>query len=430
MAGKFVDLNDAAKMIGISSESLVEMRSKGTIFGYRDGASWKFKVDEVERVIRERGVEARDSDSGILNANDEEFDDMISGLSSKILADKAQEEPGAVLISEEELGASATGKSTIIGKGKDSERNPGDSDLRLADESNVLGGDSDKLIEAPGNKVDLAGASDVLHGSDINLKSGGSGTGEMPAAKPGSSLGLHVDDDLILGEDDDVGSSDSALEDEIRPGSSKPGSSGKGSDVTLGAGDSGINLAPSDSGLSLEEEPLDLGGGSGVESLELPEDDDVVSLDDAAIDEDAGSQVKADNEFLLSAGETLDEDESDSGSQVIALEDSESFDQDAATMLKADEAGLAADAFQPVGMGSGLEGASAAPGTQPVYVQVASAETPYSVWNVLFLGGVAGMLALSGMMMVDVMLNMWNFSGTGSLSTGIMDAFISMFGMT
>jgi hypothetical protein len=430
MAGKFVDLTEAAKMIGVSGEALVEMRSKGTIFGYRDGASWKFKVDEVERVIRERGVEARDSGSGILNADDEEFDDMISGLSSKILADKAQEEPGAILISEEELGASATGKSTIIGKGKESERDPGDSDLRLADDASALGGGSDKLIEAPGNKVDLAGASDVLHGSDINLKSGGSGTGEMPPVKQGSGS-LNVDDDLVLGEDDDIGSSDSALEDEIRPGSSKPGSSGKGSDVTLGAGDSGINLAPSDSGLSLEEEPLDLGGGSGVESLELPEDDEVVSLDDAAVDEEAGSQVKADNEFLLSAGETLDEDESDSGSQVIALEDSESFDQDAATMLKADEAGLGADAFQPVGMEAGLEGAgAAAPGTQPVYVQVASAETPYSVWNVLFLGGVAGMLALSGMMMVDVMLNMWNFSGTGSLSTGIMDAFISMFGMS
>jgi len=383
MAGKFVDLNEAAKMIGVNSEALVEMRSKGTIFGYRDGASWKFKVDEVERVIRERGVDARDSDSGILNADDEEFDDMISGLSSKILADKAQEEPGAVLISEEELGASATGKSTIIGKGKDSERDPGDSDLRLADDSNVLGGGSDKLIEAPGNKVDLAGASDVLHGSDINLKSGGSGTGEMPALKAGASVKVNPEDDLVLGEDDDVGSSDSALEDEIRPGSSKPGSSGKGSalgsDVTLGAGDSGINLAPSDSGLSLEEEPLDLGGGSGVESLELPEDEEVVSLDDAAVDEEAGSQVKADNEFLLSAGETLDEDESDSGSQVIALEDSESFDQDAATMLKADEAGLAADAFQPVGMEAGLEGAAATPGAQPVYVQVASAEALFGV---------------------------------------------------
>src|SRR6187455_2672805 len=112
---------------------------------------------------------------------------MISGLSSKILADKAQEEPGAILISEEELGASATGKSTIIGKGKESGRDPSDSDLRLADDSgkDLLAGGSDKLIEAPGNKVDLAGASDVLHGSDIHLATG-SGTGEMPAVKSGS----------------------------------------------------------------------------------------------------------------------------------------------------------------------------------------------------------------------------------------------------
>src|SRR4029078_11448459 len=151
MAGKFVDLNEAAKMIGVNSEALVEMPSKGAIFGYRDGASWKFKVDEVERVIRERGVEARESDSGILNAGDDEFENLISGLSSKILADKAQEEsePGSVLISEEELGVSSTGHSTIIGKGVESERKASDSDLRLADDDSnkdILAGGSDKLI--------------------------------------------------------------------------------------------------------------------------------------------------------------------------------------------------------------------------------------------------------------------------------------------
>jgi len=363
MAGKFVDLNEAAKMIGVTTESLVEMRSKGSIFGYRDGGSWKFKVDEVERVIRERGVDARDSDSGILNANDDEFENLISGLSSKILADKAQEEPGSVLISEQELGVSATGQSTIIGKGKGAEVKASDSDLRLADDSgkdmlsagdsskDMLGGGSDKLIEAPGNKLDLASASDVLHGSDINITGGrGGGPGDMPMAKkPGSSAAMHVDDDLQLGEDD-IGSSDSVLDEEIRPKSgSKAGSSGHGSDVTLGAGDSGINLSPSDSGLSLEEEPLDLGGGSGVESLELPEDEDVIALDTDAADRDEATQVKADNEFLLSAGDTLEEDESDSGSQVIALEDSESFDQDAATMLKTDGGALGADVFQPLG---------------------------------------------------------------------------------
>ena len=408
MAGKFVDLKEAATMIGVTPDDLVEMRSKGDIFGYRDGASWKFKLEEVERVISERRSSGTGGDSAILSANDEEFENMISGLSSKILAEKAQEESesGSVLISEEELGVSATGQSTIIGKGRKPEEVAGDSDLRLADESgkDPLGSGSDKLLEAPGSKLDLASASDVLHGSDLKIATGsgtgdmpvpktgsgtgdmpktGSGTGDMPVAKAGkrgakskSDSGLDLGADLSLGEDGDLEmGSDSALDDEISP-KKKGGSSGKGSDVTLGSGDSGINLAPSDSGLSLEEEPLDL-GGSGVEALELPEDDEVIALETEAADPDQATQLKADNEFLLSPGETLAEDESDSGSQVIALEDSESFDQEAATMLKAEGGALAADAFQPVGMEAGAMGAG-----QPVYVQVPTQELPYSIWPV------------------------------------------------
>ena len=34
-----------------------------------------------------------------------------------------------------------------------------------------------------------------------------------------------------------------------------------------------------------------------------------------------------------------------------------------------------------------------------------------------------------GMLMVDVMLNMWAFDGAGSLSTAVMDGVISMFGL-
>jgi hypothetical protein len=416
MAGKFIDLNEAAKMIGVTAEELVELRSKGDIFGYRDGASWKFKTEEVERVIRERATAYRPSGDSARSTpdDDDEFENLISGLSSKMLAEKAQEESGSVLISEEELGAS-TGKSTIIGKGLKPDQPAADSDLRLADEP---GGGSDKLLEAPGSKLDLGGASDVLHGSDLKIATG-SGTGDMPpVGRPGSTGGMDLGAAMSLGEDDEP-SSDSALDEEVKP---KGGSSGKGSDVTLGAGDSGINLSPTDSGISLEEEPLDLGAGSGVESLELPEDDEVIALEAEAADPDQATQLKADNEFLLSPGDALQEDESDSGSQVIALEDSESFDQDAATMLKAEPGGaLAADAFQPVGEGLGA--------AQPVYVQVPTVETPYSVWNVLALGLVAGMLALSGMMMTDVMLNMWSFNGTSSVSTGIMDMFLSTFGL-
>jgi hypothetical protein len=452
MAGKFVDLKEAATMIGVTPDDLIAMRSKGDIFGYRDGASWKFKLEEVQRVISE--LRTGGADSAILSANDEEFENMISGLSSKILAEKAQEESesGSVLISEEELGVSATGQSTIIGKKGRKEDAAGDSDLRLADESgkDPLGSGSDKLLEAPGSKLDLASASDVLHGSDLQIATG-SGTGDMPVPKSGSGTGdmpksgsgtgampkakndkgksdssVDLGSDLSLGDDGDLEmGSDSALDEEISPktGSSGKGS-GKGSDVTLGSGDSGINLSPSDSGLSLEEEPLDL-GGSGVESLELPEDDEVISLEADAADPDQATQLKADNEFLLSPGEGQQEDESDSGSQVIALEDSESFDQEAATMLKSEPGGaLAADAFQPVGM----EGAAMGAG-QPVYVQVPTAELPYSIWNVLSLGLVVCLLSLSGMMMMDMMFNMWSFSGTTSVTTGFMDSIISILNM-
>ena len=50
----YVSLEEAAKILGVSTDALVEMRSKGQIFGYRDGASWKFKQEEIDRVVDER----------------------------------------------------------------------------------------------------------------------------------------------------------------------------------------------------------------------------------------------------------------------------------------------------------------------------------------------------------------------------------------
>ena len=232
-----------------------------------------------------------------------------------------------------------------------------------------------------------------------------------------------------------IGVGDDALDEEIGlAGSGKK--SGTGSDVTLGAGDSGINLKPSDSGLNLDEEPLDL-GGSAVDSLELPEDDDVIALEEEPADPEEATQLKADDQFMLSASDALMEDESDSGSQVIALEDSEAFDENAATMLKAGEpAMLADDAFAAANMAGPadpLAAASLSPGMapagagMPMYVQ--QAELPYSIWNVLSLFGIAMLLAVTGMFMTDVMLNMWSWNGSGSASTSLMDAVISTFGL-
>ena len=51
---KLIELQEAAKILGISPEELTELRSRNQIFGYRDGSTWKFKVEELERVKAER----------------------------------------------------------------------------------------------------------------------------------------------------------------------------------------------------------------------------------------------------------------------------------------------------------------------------------------------------------------------------------------
>lgn len=429
MAGKNLPSSDAAAKLGVTEEQLNVMRQKGEIFAVRTGTNWEYKPDEIERVLSERS-----GGSGVLNADD--FDGLLADLSSPTNPANLPD-----LVSEEVLGRSPEGtSSTIIGK-KEGPKTAEDSDLQLAPEGDLAGS---------GIKT----TSGILGGSDLKLT--GSGTG--PMKKGGSDLELG--DGLELGDDELQLSSDSGKQDfatsakpvedddsdeidldsdSIGLGTGSVIGSGVGSDVTLRGGDSGINLKPTDSGLSLEEEPLDL-GGSAVDSLELPEDDDVIALDEDAADPDQATQLKQDDQFLLSPTDMAGDDDSDSGSQVIALEDSESFDADAATMLKSGAAPLTEDAFAAVPMmeafpadvgpmGGVVGGISPTPGMggQPVYVQVPVMETPYSVWNVLGLFLVTIMMVCCAMLTVDILLNMWVFDSQQTISMGLMNSMIETF---
>ena len=51
-----IPMDQAAKMLGVSPDKLSEMRSNNEVFGYRDGATWKFKMSELERVAGDLGV--------------------------------------------------------------------------------------------------------------------------------------------------------------------------------------------------------------------------------------------------------------------------------------------------------------------------------------------------------------------------------------
>ena len=387
MASKFVELSEAAKQLGISADELNDARNAGEVHGFRDGSSWKFKPQELERFAEERGVS--------LDAGDN-FDDLLDDL------DIDGGGGSSVLVSDEALGAGQESlSSTIIGENS---AGAADSDLRLVpaeDEGDDISLDDDNddlqlepLADSTGSDLSLDDADD----DELSLEPA-TGTGELGAASDELDLDGLDDDDLTV----DIGG---------------------GSDITLGTGDSGINLAsPADSGLSLEEEPLEI--GSSASGLELPEDDEVISLGAEAGPDDA-TQLKQEDEFLLSADETDDDggDES-SGSQVIDLEDSAAFED------SGDGAGLT-----PAGGGLEAELQSQAGGVdpsmglgQPAPTYGGSPETPYSIWNVAALMFILLLLSVSGIVMIDLIRSLDTWEGESTISSGLASAIASLMKM-
>ena len=266
MAQKYYNVAETAKLLGKTPDEVKKMLERHELHGYRDGADWKFKVEDIDRLVAQP-------------------------------AEKPAEEGGGdVLLSEVALGQSDPGLSgTVIGM-NDGGRLVTDSDVRLADSDRVLDAASKTPPKgAPESKFDDLNLS--LE-SDLKLDDSKPSSPAKPAAvRTGGSSVIDLsksssDDELVLG------------------GSG----SGSGSDVTLG-GDSGISLVdPSDSGLSLDT-PLNL-GAVAEESLELGEDNMLTTSETVT---GSSPQLKADDDFLLTP---LDEaaDTEESGSQVIALD--------------------------------------------------------------------------------------------------------------
>ncbi|WP_153555861.1 helix-turn-helix domain-containing protein [Roseimaritima sediminicola] len=282
-------------------------------------------------------------------------------------------------------------------------------------------------------------AGDLIQGdSDPSLMGGGSdlGQGGSDLGQGGSGLelddALDDDDDLVIADDDD---------DDLVLG-------GAGSDISI-AGDSGINLmSPSDSGLSLESEPLDLAGSS------------ISALDLGAEIEGSGSSApggpgsgasgsgslvdfQADEDFQLSPSGIDIEVEEDSNSQVIEVEDSNAFGSGidlAGVGVSPGEGGLGGDPFgdevvaEGVVAGEGIPedqvavDPMAAPQTEPVALRP-TYEVPYSTLSVISLLGILLVMSLGGMLVTDLMRNLWSYNELSSPVSSLTDALIGMFGL-
>lgn len=430
MPPKLLSSEDAARQLGITVDQLTEMRQRQEIFGYRDGSNWKFKEQDVLNLaeeLRERATNPALSDSGEIADLPLDFD--------------LPSDADVVLASERELGESdPSTSSTIIGR-------PG---VQAAEESDIrLVTDDDR--RASGSGVRLVASSDpATPGSDVKLVADDSASAlslDEPAAEAtvtgsGSDIilsddaidvSLNLDDDFELSDisadasadfDLDMSSSGSAID--LSGGSDRDevvlGPTG-GSDITLSPADSGISLASlSDSGLSLEE-PLDLAGGDEA-SLELG-GDDVLSLSDDS-DSAAIKELAVDDDFLLTPLEEASEDGS-SGSQVIALDSQSDFGEasllDDAGLLEED---LGTDLGSATLAGAGLS-SSVPLGAGAPAATIASREAPYTTLNVVSLGVCILFLTLTGMMMADLLRNMWSWDSPYSVNSSLMDTILGLF---
>jgi excisionase family DNA binding protein len=539
MAQRLTSLEEAATQLGISTDRLNALREAGKVRAYRDGASWKFRSEDIEKFAAEglpvidsspsdlaldlddedddfrfpadssAAIKAAPSSDPDLSLGDEDTpakpadkpveepatasagsdlsldaEEMVAGPASDLSLDEVDEPTVAgdegsddalaldddgsidintdsILLSENELGGSlGRPPSTIIGKADldldaDLDLSPLDkgagpaSDVRLANESDLLpmGGD-DLGLDLPspsGNfegleelEVDLeAESSRILAPDDVakaqaaakaaasskkpSAPSKSGGLSDLDLAPLDSQLGNAGSDVNLGGKEGSSGSLAglSALElddddDQVL---------GDGSDVTLSGQSSGINIiSPSDSGLALDEVPLDLSGSAPIgSSLDLgmgssvSEDD--VSLEPLSIN--IGPESKVGDFQLTPLGEDEGDDEKDS-SQIIALDE-----------ISEDTAGapLPSGAFSEAGMMSEDFGMGLTPGgATPVALAPAGVETPFSLWNVLALAGCVLLLGLCGMMTYDLLRNIWSWDGVGRLNSGLLQALNPFLG--
>ena len=427
MATKFVDLETASKELGIPVEKLTEMRERNEIRGFRDGATWKFKPEDVERL-------KASMDAG---GSELDLDDLDAPLASPDI-------PDSILLSEVELGGMGpVGSSTIIGQSASNDLSDEEfratvesldsSDIQLASDSLSLGGSdaepsSDVLGGETGGSVADAGSEIQLTGSDapnLELDLSGSGT----ASEQDSNIALG-ESDIALGDSDPASPSSGSDDSEINITDEDDAVlvlGGTGSDV-VGASDSGISLNdPADSGISLEASDVGLGGSviSSDDSLLLGEED-LLSAHDAGAEGSSPSQLQQDDDFLLTPLEDALTDDSESSSQVIALDDPDSgFDASSATVM---EPGGDVD-LAMLGADEGDAATLIQPDPEPIIAQQQPAlpELPYSGWNLLSLFLCITLLALSGMLIYDLVRQVWSWEGVHPVNSGLMDAIIGMF---
>ncbi|GAA5506554.1 helix-turn-helix domain-containing protein [Novipirellula caenicola] len=400
------ELLDSEPTNVLASESGINLGSDIVGSGIDEGSDLSFAP-----------ISEEDSDDIVIGADDSELDILEDDVPTKSKGGSELKSSGmSSLELMDELDSPATGnKPSSMGLSGDV---LSELDLLGAEQggSGLISGDSENLLASSGL------------GSSLGLGALSSG-----AVIPGGddALSLDDDDDLLIADDDDDLVIDSAEH-----------------DLSV-AGDSGINLmSPSDSGLSLESEPLDL-AGSSVSALDLGGEishGSGIGSSASGVGGD-GSMVdfQADEEFQLSPSGIGLESEIDSDSQVIEVEDSELIGEpvDLGGDAFGDADAFGGDAFDaeaaPVeegfvegeevaAEGVGITSTATRTKTASGPTAVSTYEVPFTLLQCLTLVMIIGVLSLGGMLMTDLLRNMWTYTEPSAPVSSLTDSLISLMG--
>jgi len=421
------DLTGSAKQLLLDDDEPVSLLGSGTFSGEPDSvelmedSSAEIFSEAEKPPVKKPSAKKPSTKKSVAPASDvldlDDDDGMLDLADSGRLSQRHLDGGSASFAGSS--GILASGRDEVIENDSDEKLSFGSSSLRLASES------SRRLMEKQ-----AAEAEEALNGG--SAKKSGSG-----------DTGFFDDDDLSLNEDD-LFSDELSLSSDSSSGdiSALKGSfedsddlvlddSDSSSEITLEKNKSGINLRANESGISLLDEPLEL-GGSDIDALELPEDDDMIVLDDAA-GPDQPTMMQEDDFNLTPLVDAYDDDEDSSGSQVIALEDSEIYADDSASGLLGGNDFDAQPAMLDETMGGdfgvGYGNQSMMPGQMMAPVGPAALpEAPYSVWQVLSLAMVATLMMVGSMIAYNLAQNMW-MPQEQVIGSSVLNFFLDLTGM-
>ena len=305
MAGKFLSLEEAARRLGVSVDEVNRLVDRKELFPMRDGATIKFKVDDIERMAANLGAGADGDDDLALD-----LELSAPGLGGSLASP----------------GSGGSGGELSLGEPMDEESIFGDGDGEggVAGSQTVVRGGAAALGSGTFDVDDLALES-IVGASSPSL-----GGGSLPPAASGT-LAIDLSD---------VGAGSLA-------GGSLPGISG-----VSGAG--GSLAGAIDSGLSLEGGTLDISG------VDLDVDGQGAAAAASAVGSLGGSL--AGDAFELGA------DAADEESASVVIPTEESGDSSFFNAAAEDSASVSfGDASESVAIPTGMGGDFEMPSTAPPF---------------------------------------------------------------